>query len=454
MSSPGRRPDLALQKAPLSGIVTPTMGKAAVLKHTSSGVGLDRLPRTATAIRSGIDERLHLGAQLYVSLDGEVQADAALGEDRPGEPLTPDHLMLWLSATKPVTAVAIAQLWERGLLALDDPVARHIPEFARGGKEGVTLRHALTHTGGFRMLRVGWPETSWEGILGTICERRLEPRWEPGKKAGYHLTSSWFVLGEIIRRLDCRSVDRYLREEIFEPLGARDAWVGIPPERFRDYQDAGRLGRVWNTEGWTPDKGIGRAGDGTPPAHPWHQEARVVRPSPGGNGRGPMRDLGRFYEALLTGGGPLIAPQTVEALTARHRTGLYDHTFQHVMDWGLGFIVDSNQYGADSVPYGYGPHSSRRTFGHSGYRSVVAFADPERRLVAAVAFNGTPGHGQNEARSRAVLGALYEDLFPDLRRARDHEPDPVRVATGARVSERETVHERQTARYREGADRG
>lgn len=74
--------------------------------------------------------------------------------------MTRDTLMLWLSSTKPVAAVALAQLCERGLLELDDPIARHVPEFGERGKHGITLRHALTHTGGFRLLNFGWPEAS------------------------------------------------------------------------------------------------------------------------------------------------------------------------------------------------------------------------------------------------------------------------------------------------------
>src|SRR6185295_8301515 len=65
----------------------------------------------------------------------------------------------------------------------------------------------------------------------------------------------------------------------------------------------------------------------------------------GGNGWGPMRQLGRFYEMLLAGGAldghRVLLPQTVEALLARHRVGMVDHTFRQVMDWGLGFIPNS-----------------------------------------------------------------------------------------------------------------
>src|SRR3954468_23087081 len=105
------------------------------------------LTRTLLAVEPGRAAGDHVGAQVYVSLRGEVVADLALGLARsnPDAPMRPDTLMLWLSATKPVAAVAIAQLWEQGVIELDDPVARHIEPFAARGKEGVTIRHLLTH---------------------------------------------------------------------------------------------------------------------------------------------------------------------------------------------------------------------------------------------------------------------------------------------------------------------
>jgi CubicO group peptidase (beta-lactamase class C family) len=363
---------------------------------------LDRLPRTREAIEAGIRDRLHLGAQLHVSLHGEPVADAALGENRPGEPLTRDHLMLWLSSTKPVPAVAVAQLWERGRLELDDPVARHVPEFAAHGKEGITLRHLLTHTSGIRMLDTGWPRATWEEIVAKICAMKPEPRWVPGKKAGYHQASSWFILGEVVQRVGGLPFPVYVRREICEPLGMADSWIGMPPERYLSYRQAGRIGAMWNTEGEERQD------------HGWDTEERVVRPSPGGNGYGPVRNLARFYEMLLGRGSwrgrRVLLPQTVEAFTSPHRVGMMDATFKHVLDWGLGFIVNSIQYGAETVPYGYGHHASPRTFGHSGYRSSTGFADPERGLAVALAFNGTPGNERHEQRIRSVLDAVYEDL--------------------------------------------
>ncbi|RMH20761.1 MAG: class A beta-lactamase-related serine hydrolase [Acidobacteria bacterium] len=361
------------------------------------------LPRAAAEIERGIDAGLHLGGQLYVSRRGVGSAALAFGERAPGTAMTGDTLMIWLSSSKPVAAVAIAQLWERGRLALDDAIARHVPEFGQGGKENVTLRHALTHTGGFRLLATGWPEASWEEIIATICRARLEPRWVPGRKAGYHLTSSWFMLGEVVRRLDGRPFSRYVREEIFEPLAMDDCWIGMPAERFEAYGD--RIGPMYDTSGEVPRP------------RSWHRRPEhVVGCSPGGNGHGPMRQLGRFY-AMLLGGGELdgrrlLRPQTVEALTAVHRFGMMDLTFKHELPWGLGFIIRSpHEDDADqAVPYGYGRFASRRTYGHSGAQSSTAFADPEYGLVVALALNGQPGEARHNARMRRITEAIYEDL--------------------------------------------
>ncbi|HVR09158.1 MAG TPA: serine hydrolase domain-containing protein [Thermoanaerobaculia bacterium] len=375
---------------------------------------LARLPRARQAILDGVRAGIHLGAQLYVSRHGAVIADAAAGESRPGRPLRRDDLMLWLSSTKPVAAVAIAQLWERGRLELDDPVVRHIPEFAAHGKGAITLRHLLTHTAGIRLLDVGWPQDSWDAIVARIAAMRPEPRWVPGRKAGYHHASSWFLLGEIVRRLDGRPFAAYAREEVFAPLDMLDSWIGMPVETYRELREQGRICPVYDTAG-----SAGGAG-GAPVPQGWDSEAWCTGTHPGGNGYGPISQLGRFYEMLLArgrapggAGAPdrrILSPQAVEAMTARHRAGMLDHTFQHVLDWGLGFILDSRQYGAATVPYGYGNHASPRTFGHSGYRSSTAFADPEAGLAVALAFNGTPTDEVHEQRIRSVLDALYEDV--------------------------------------------
>lgn len=363
--------------------------------------GSERFPTLVRALEEGFGSGRHSGVQAYVSRFGETLADFALGEARRGLPMAADHLVLWQSATKPIVAVAAARLWERGALDWDDPVARFIPEFGANGKGSVTLRHILTHTAGFRFVMLGWSSQTWEENFRRLCAAPLEPGWTPGRKAGYHPATSWFILAEVLRRLDGRPVEQQLREDIFAPLDMEDSWLAMPPERFFAYDT--RIAPLYNTS--NGDESQLELVD---------EEAGATIPRPGASGRGPIRELARFYEMLLLrgalGGVRILSPQAVEALTARHRVGLFDHTFQAVVDWGLGFIVNSEQYGARNFPYGFGPYASPRTFGHGGHQSCVSYCDPENGVVVAIWANGLPGEQAHNRRFRAINEAVYEDL--------------------------------------------
>jgi CubicO group peptidase (beta-lactamase class C family) len=352
------------------------------------------LPRTVALLEKLQQNKVQIGSQFYLSRHGKPLADFALGQARAGVPMTTDTLMIWFSSTKAITAVAVAQQWERGKLDLDDPVAKYIPEFGNRGKEAITIRHVLTHRGGFRFAdgRNAALTRSMEENLKLIYQAELESGWAPGQKAGYHPTSSWFILGELVQRLGKRPFPRYVREEIFVPLGMQDCWVGMPAERWRAYGQ--RIGFMHAT-----------AGGNTQPTPVPNSEQFNTNCLPGANGRGPVRELGRFYEMLLNrgqlNGKRILSPQTVEAITARQRTGMRDETFGITIDWGLGFIVDA---------FLYGSHCSDRAFGHAGAQSSVGFCDPEYGLVVALVLNGMPGPKPHNQRMLDLANAIYLDL--------------------------------------------
>jgi CubicO group peptidase (beta-lactamase class C family) len=355
------------------------------------------LAQTTALLRRGMADGLHVGAQLYASVRGQIVADVALGDARPEIPMRTDTLMPWMSASKPVAAVAVAQLRERGLIDFDDRVAQHIPEFGNNGKDLITVRHILTHTAGIRAVREPWESDDWDETIRNICNAKVEPGWVVGEKAGYHVAASWYVLGDLVRRLDGRAYRDYVRELIFGPVGMNDSWIGMSPETYESYGD--RIGLMPDTS-----KGETRY-------EPVEADRRsAVLGRPGAGGRGPMHEPGRFYETLLDGGRGILSADSVRELTAPHRVGMHDHTFRHVMDWGLGFIINSAKYGAETVPYGYGRHASPETFGHSGSQSSCAFADPEHDLAVAILWNGMPGEPKHQVRQRETLSALYEDL--------------------------------------------
>lgn len=363
--------------------------------------GPDNLPRTAALINQGIDAGLHIGAQVYVSRRGDVVADFAVGEAAPGVPMNRDTLMVWLSSGKVITAIAIAQLVEAGQIDLDQPVAHYLPPFAAQGKDGITVRHVLTHTGGFRAAPFKFGRDDWDTIIDIICDVRPEPRWGPGEKAGYHPHTGWLILGEIVSRITGEFLTDHLRQRLLEPAGMADTWVGMNHDCYLAYGH--RIGVMMDT-----------AGD-QPKPHDYHLPHAVEQPRPSANAYGPIRQLGRFYEMLLNGGQiegrRLLNQATVEQFTSRQREGLFDHTFKRTIDWGLGFIIDSKRYDeGEPIPYGYGPHASDDTFGHSGFQSSTGFADPAHQLAVAIVFNGTPGEKKHAKRMWGTLGAVYEDL--------------------------------------------
>lgn len=349
-------------------------------------------------VQQGIAAGLHSGAQLYVSRSGEPIVDTAVGEARPGEPMTPEHLVPWYSAGKPATAIAVAQQWEAGALDFDDSVAAHVPEFAQHGKDAITIRHLLTHTGGFRAEPYSFPEDDWDTIIAKLCAMRPEPRWTPGEKAGYHPLSSWWMLGEIVRRITGEAVGDYVRRRVFEPLEMHDAWLGMNDAQHD--VDAPRIAPIYDT---TTDP---------PTPRPSASRDYLTRTKPGGGAIGPMRDLGRLYEALLSREPSVVTSETVAQLAAAHRRGLHDHTFGQPITWGLGFILDSKDVLPPDTPqtYGYGPHASPETFGHGGVQSSIAFADPAHQLVVAIALNGAPGERAHQQRMHELLAVLFDDL--------------------------------------------
>lgn len=304
------------------------------------------LPTAVALLEQGIVDGHHTGAQLVVRRRGERVADVAVGA------VGVDTRLPWLSGTKVLTAIAVLQQWERGEVHLDDPVAAHVPEFAQRGKEHVTVRHLLTHTAGIQVD---------SDALADVCAAPLRDGWTPGRRAAYQPKGAFTVLGEIVRLVDGRPFDEYVRDEVMQPTGMADSW---------------------------------RPGE--------------VGPSTGAVG--PARDLVRLYEALSVDSGSVLSVPAVEAMTARHRVGLRDETFGVVIDWGLGVMVNSWQYQRRPTPYGYGDHAAPRAFGHGGSQSSIAFGDPEHGLAVALVTDRMAGEKDNHRRTQPVLTAVYDDL--------------------------------------------
>lgn len=329
-----------------------------------------------------------------------TQLDMNVGEARPGVPMGRDLLCNWMSSTKPVTVVAIAQLWERGKLKLDQPVAAYIPEFAAQGKQRVLVEHLLTHTAGVPYADAShWGELhKWDVCLKAICEARLADDWVPGRRCAYHTYSAWLLLGEIVQRIDGRPLPQYLREEIFEPLGMCDCHVGMDKDTYMEYANDGRIAELRTLSPMTM-KVSATAAQGI-------TANEVMGCVPGAGGRGPACEWLLFYEMMLkrgvgANGTRILDPGTVHKFTTPHRIGMFDEAQRVTIDWSLGFFC-----GGRAVS----EHASAETFGHAGSQSSLCFCDPKHQLCFTFFANARPGAKLNRERLHALVTLVYDEL--------------------------------------------
>ncbi|GAA3418758.1 hypothetical protein GCM10018952_55550 [Streptosporangium vulgare] len=192
-----------------------------------------------------------LGASFAVFLDGEpvVELWGGVANRRSGRAWERDTPVLAYSCTKAVTATAAQLLAERGLLDVTAPVADVWPEFARRGKERVTVEHLLTHQAGLPALEEPVPVEEFED-QAAIADRLAgqEPIWEPGTAHGYHALTYGFLVGEVVRRVSGKSVGEIVATEISGPLGL-ELWVGAPGRRGGAGGPAVRRGPPRGTRG-------------------------------------------------------------------------------------------------------------------------------------------------------------------------------------------------------------
>jgi CubicO group peptidase (beta-lactamase class C family) len=173
-----------------------------------------------------------VGACVAVAMQGELVVDLWGGFQDAAETTRwqEDTIINVFSTTKTMSCLSALVLASRGLLDVDAPVARYWPEFARAGKEGVLVRHLLSHTAGLPGWDVRLEGTDlydWDRVTGLLAEQATW--WEPGWKSGYHGVSQGNLVGEVVRRVDGRSVGTFFAEEIAGPLGA-DFHIGLGPE--------------------------------------------------------------------------------------------------------------------------------------------------------------------------------------------------------------------------------
>jgi CubicO group peptidase (beta-lactamase class C family) len=370
-----------------------------------SGVAPARFAAVKDAFAASFAAGDELGARFTVVEGGEVVLDlwGGFADRRRSVAWNADTLAPIFSTTKAVAALMIARLVDQGRLDYGQTVASVWPEFGQAGKASVTIEQAISHQAGLP----GFPEpmdaglwTDWDAICGRLAA--MAPMWPPGSASGYHPVTVGYIVGEVFRRVDGRTIGTAFRQDIGEPHGL-DLWIGLP-----EAADA----RVAELQRPSAMPEFGEINDATRAAFlaPWSSAAgkagadyrRMEVPST--NGYATAEALARLFGAVAADGwldGDQILSPAMIAELARERIRGQDLVLPFVMSWGAGVMRNAPNY-----PWGPAEHS----FGHSGWGGACAFADPERRLGGAYVMNRQGVALMGDARPKRLIDLTYAAL--------------------------------------------
>ncbi len=389
-----------------------------------------RGPAVAGAVRPGFEavrqafvenfeRRGELGAACCVELRGEKVVDlwGGVRNVATGEPWEEGTMALVHSTTKGLAALAVALAHSRGLLDYDERVCAYWPEFAQQGKDRITVRQLLSHQAGLFALDerpVRSLVADPERLAAVLARQR--PAWPPGMRQAYHAITLGFYEGELLRRIDPRhrTLGRFFREEIAEPLGAevhlrlpRD----VPASRLAPLHRPPMTAMLLTMPprfllaALNPRSRLRRALLGSELAEEGQGDAVYARELevPSGLGIATARGIARVYGEFATGGRTLgLREATLRQLMAppvAPARGFRDACLKVEVRFSLGFMKPGPE----------NPFAHATAFGNPGSGGSMGLADPRYELGYAYVPNQMGTHLQ-DPRDAALRRAAYRAI--------------------------------------------
>jgi len=324
------------------------------------------------AIQPFIDSREISGAVTLVADGKNILHLSATGmaDVEKSKPMKTDSIFWIASMTKPVTGTAAMMMHEEGLISMDDPVAKYLPEFrylkdAGGNDVTITIKECLTHTSGLS-------DVTPEETQGVTTLEKLTPvialkpvKFKPGSKWEYN-QSGINTVGRIVEVVSGKSFPEFLQERLFGPLGMKDTSF---------YPTQEQVERLANTYTTTEDHKLKKA------------ELEFLRgKSPSAKDRYPLANGGLFSTAedyskfarMILNGGEWNGKRYLKAASVKEmttvKTGDLVTGFTPGNGWGLGWCITPK-------PQGVTEALSPGTFGHGGKYGTQAWIDPAKKLV-------------------------------------------------------------------------
>lgn len=367
------------------------------------------------AFERNFEDRGEIGASVCVTVDGAPVVDLWGGtfkEDTVG--------VVW-SCTKGAAALCAHLLMSRGLLDVNAPVTDYWPEFGKNGKQDMPVRYLLCHQSGLAAFREPFPEgglCDWDLVVERLAEQ--EPLWEPGTRNGYHALTFGHLVGEVVRRIDGRSLGTFFAEEIAGPLGL-EFWIGLPEEIEprvaatipADPPGPGESMPSFYAAALTDPTSVAslvvlNSGGALMPGAIDTREYHAAE-FPSANGITNARGLAGMYRPLALGGDGLVSEEQVAQMGRVIAATSRDATMLVPTRWAMGFHVGMDNRHLPPPDDGSFllPDSA---FGHSGMGGSFGFCDPAARMSFGYTMNKQGSSTAIDERCQSLIDATYRAL--------------------------------------------
>jgi len=366
----------------------------------------DRFEKMGLLLSDTLDSGDDVGASVCVTVGGETVVDIWGGhadEAKTTEWQENTITNVW-STTKTMTFLSALVLAERGSLDFYKPVAEYWPEFAQNGKEAIEVRHLMGHTSGVS----GWEQPvevadlyDWEKSTSMLAAQA--PWWEPGTASGYHALNQGHLVGEVIRRIDGRSLGTFFAEEVAGPLGG-DFHIGLDESEF------GRISNVISPppipidmDAVDPSSPAFKTFTGPAPAAEVSWEAPWRKAEIGAaNGHGNARSVAGIQAVVANGGTHngvnLLSQDTIDLIFDEQSYGV-DLVLGLPVRFGMGYALPSEA--APHLPAG-----NICYWGGWGGSSIIV--DTDRNMTIAYMMNRMAEGLLGDMRGTNLVTAAYD----------------------------------------------
>ena len=360
-----------------------------------------------------------IGSSLCVIVDGEIVIDIWAGHKNKNKTKewSEDTLSVAFSSTKAALALCAHILIERGELDLKEKVTKYWPEYGKNGKKETTIEMILNHSAGLPALRTKVREggfLDWDYMVKLIENEK--PFWEPGKETGYHMMTTGWLIGELIRRVTGKSLGEFFNNELREPYGL-NYWIGLPENEDKrvaeiipfvpspndkpsDFATAFR-----NNRNSMQRLSLTNTGEYD------YNAKETYRAELGAiGGITNARSLAKLLSPLAQNTQELLSKNTVKRLSKSNIKTPIDKMLLFPTNFSNGFMLNMdnrNIFKGEGGSFMIGHNA----FGHVGYGgSSATFADPDTKISFGYLTNKLGGEYLINERAQNLIDGTYKCL--------------------------------------------